>query len=140
MEENSIFEYKYLPKIIKIMERLKNKGLTYIEVPPIIPEHSEIYLPLKKKFSNKGIYTMASFDLDFNIINQLLIKRKIKNCFTTVKGIYKDKECTFVYIQSLSMKDSMKADICKYLNTNQYEYKEKSEEKTTKFVIPITEM
>lgn len=140
MIKNSIFEYKYSPTNIKLMEFLKDIGIEYIEVPPIIPIHSEMYLPLKKKFNTKGIYTLASFDLNFNIINQLLIKRKIDNCFTVLKGIYKEVECTFVYIQSLNMEDKIKTEICEFLTKNKYKYKVKIENKTVKFVVLIKEV
>lgn len=137
MIKNSIFEYKYSPINIKLMEFLKDIGIEYIEVPPIIPIHSEMYLPLKKEFNNKGIYTLASFDLNFNIINQLLLKRRINNCFTSLKGIYKDVECTFVYIQSLNMENRIKNEICEFLTKNRYKYKFKSENKIVKFVVLI---
>ncbi len=140
MIKNSIFEYRYSPVNIKLMEFLKNIGIKYIEVPPIIPIYSEMYLPLKKEFNNKGIYTLASFDVNFNIINKLLIKRKIDNCFTSTKGTYRDVECTYIYIQNLNMNKNIKTEICKFLTKNEYKYKVYTESKMVKFAVVIKDI
>ena len=107
----SIFEYKYKSNLIDIMEFLKNKKIEYIEIPPIIPKHAEMYLPLQKEFSNKGIYTIASFNINFNIINKVLIERKVKNCYTAVKGVYKNKESTYIYIQCTDIEKNVKPSV-----------------------------
>lgn len=133
----SIFEYKYKFNLIEIMEFLKNKKIEYIEIPPIIPEHSEMYLPLQKEFNNKGIYTIASFNLNFNIINKVLIERKVKNCYTAVKGVYKNKESTYIYIQCTDIEENIKQEILKYLTDNQYNFKAEVKEKQIKIVVEV---
>lgn len=136
----SIFEYKYKFNLIEIMEFLKNKKIEYIEIPPIIPNHAEMYLPLQKEFNNKGIYTIASFNLNFNIINKVLIERKVKNCYTAVKGVYKNKESTYIYIQCTEIEENIKQEILKYLTDNKYNYKAEAKEKQIKIVVEIDDV
>lgn len=136
----SIFEYKYKSNLIDIMEFLKNKKIEYIEIPPIIPKHAEMYLPLQKEFSNKGIYTIASFNINFNIINKVLIERKVKNCYTAVKGVYKNKESTYIYIQCTDIEKNVKQEILKYIKDNKYNFKAEDKEKQIKVVLEIDDI
>ncbi len=47
----------------------------YIEISPIVPENSNIYFYEKKIFKNK-LYSMATFNTTFNLINECLEKKK----------------------------------------------------------------
>lgn len=135
--KNSIFKYKYDTRIIEVIEFLRSNEIKYIEISPIIPDNSEMWLPLKKEFNNKGIYSIANFDLDFNIVNEILIKNGFKNCFTALKGIDENEECDFIFIQCMNIKQVCKKAIINYLEINKYEYKVKEYEENMKAVIKI---
>ena len=61
----------------------------YIEISPIVPENSNIYFYERKIFKNK-LYSMATFNTTFNLINECLEKKK--DYFTCIKCLYKKKE------------------------------------------------
>lgn len=137
MRDVSIFEYRYIPEVVTVLEKLKNIGIQYIEISPIVPIDSEIKLPIKKEFNNKGVYTIAGFDANFNIINQLLLKKKFDCCFTAVKGLFEGEECNFIFIQCIEKQSEKIKDIIDYLNSNKYSYKLKNEEDFCKIVMKI---
>ena len=137
MRESSIFEYRYIPEIVTILEKLKNIGIKYIEISPIVPIDSEIKLPIEKQFINKGVYTTAGFDANFNIINQLLLKKKFDCCFTAVKGLFEGEECNFIFIQCIEEQSKKIKDIIDYLKSNKYSYKLKKDDNFCKIVMEI---
>ena len=136
----SIFEYKYKSNLIDIKEILKNKKIKYKTNTTIIPTQAETYLPSQKQYSNKGIYTIASFNINFNIINKVLIERKVKNCYTAVKGVYKNKESTYIYIQCTDIEENVKQEILKYIKDNKYNFKAEDKEKQIKIVLEIDDI
>lgn len=137
MREDSIFEYRYIKEVVTVLETLKNIGIKYIEISPIVPIDSEIKLPIEKEFTDKGVYTIAGFDTDFNIINQLLLKKKFDCCCTAVKGLFEGNECNFIFIQCIEEELKKIENIIEYLNCNDYCYKIKKEDNFCKIVIKI---
>lgn len=125
----SIFRYRYKEEISKILEELKKQGLYYIEVSPIIPSNSEMFFGKKVEFKNKN-YTMATYNIDFNIINKYLDKKT--NYYTCVKGIENDEvDLIFIQLYDLKKIENIKKIIKKY------KYDIKQEEQYTKIVVEI---
>ena len=125
----SIFRFRYKEEISKILEELKKQGLYYIEVSPIIPSNSEMFFGKKVEFKNKN-YTMATYNIDFNIINKYLDKKT--NYYTCVKGIENDEvDLIFIQLYDLKKIENIKKIIKKY------KYDIKQEEQYTKIVVEI---
>lgn len=74
-EYENMFKYKFKKNVSNILEQLKKMEIFYIEISPIVPENSNIYFYEKKIFKNK-LYSMATFNTTFNLINECLEKKK----------------------------------------------------------------
>lgn len=132
-EYENMFKYKFKENVSNILEQLQKMKILYIEIPPIVPENSNIYFYEKKIFKNK-LYSMATFNTTFNLINGCLEKKK--DYFTCIKGLYKKKETNLIFIQIYN-KDKIK-NIKEFIEQHKYEIK--SEEQYIKIVIEIEEM
>ena len=131
-EYENMFKYKFKENVSNILEQLQKMEFLYIEIPPIVPENSNIYFYEKKIFKNK-LYSMATFNTTFNLINGCLEKKK--DYFTCIKGLYKKKETNLIFIQIYN-KDKIK-NIKEFIEQHKYEIK--SEEQYIKIVIEIEE-
>ena len=132
-EYENMFKYKFKENVSNILEQLQKMEFLYIEIPPIVPENSNIYFYEKKIFKNK-LYSMATFNTTFNLVNGCLEKKK--DYFTCIKGLYKKKETNLIFIQIYN-KDKIK-NIKEFIEQHKYEIK--SEEQYIKIVIEIEEM
>lgn len=132
-EYENMFKYKFKKNVSNILEQLKKMEIFYIEISPIVHENSNIYFYEKKIFKNK-LYSMATFNTTFNLINECLEKKK--DYFTCIKCLYKKKETDLIFLQIYNKEKIEK--IKKIIE--QYKYEIKSEEQYIKIVIEIEEM
>ena len=119
-EYENMFKYKFKKNVSNILEQLKKMEIFYIEISPIVPENSNIYFYEKKIFKNK-LYSMATFNTTFNLINECLEKKK-------------ETDLIFLQIYNKEKIEKIKKII------EQYKYEIKSEEQYIKIVIEIEEM
>ena len=129
IDTENIFKYRFKTEISNILEELRKQGIYYIEISPIIPENSEMYFEKKVKFKNK-IYTMATYNSNFNIVNKYLKQKK--DYYTCVKSI-ENKEVDLIFIQLYDLK---KIENIKKI-VKEYKYEINQENQWTKIVIKV---